>query len=718
MEHERAGGDKGKRATGKRKMEPESGKGKKIVDNGGIGNVKGDKAAATVDGQASDDDFVSQHKTKIPKVTVNNQKKDVISMGFGDFLEFKINDIPTRLGYWLLDRFDEETRILDVNGRRISITPDLVKNMLGVPMGDIHIEASDNADYRNPLIKQWKGQFRKDVKKFFNSHVVDAIVKNKRGGWMFKLNFLVLFFSTIGELNLSNTVNLRFLPCINNEDDIPKLDWCSYIIECLVRTKRAWNRNQHFNGPVILILVVYATLDTTIKHWSSDMLHKLEADMFQKVYVGDAAGDDRDVFEEVYDEEMEEDIGWEDDLFEDDASDGVPEDAEAMKKKAAAFLKRAGELIEMGDKVIDKGIEDNPDDHGFLELKELRDQLFVPRKFSDEPDVNEDEEAYEQCFTPEKGVNKKGSGAADECVFPFTQVAIAMSDELCREWSRNHQQIPTRLNFEDDEGFDLNVTQPPATQGKVVVDDLEADQVLLESLRDYVSQDPADVGGFTTPDHPILVGAHESNTSNRLSRFGRESMGSKSKEIVPVYPNPMPLNVLVPKVERARAQRKRLLPEVLRSPYMTREVSVVYGLDTHEKKVAQCFFSGRLQETDVVFKTPFVDGERVVLESLFPGIDVASGAIDLFTHVLKHAEKQRSKTTVMRLYCHTSMLTSDMVNWDYHRALQKFVENMDYVLNRSEYDTLDYVQLVFFPVIKGHHFFVVCMNIKDGVVQI
>ncbi|PWA87075.1 transcription factor, MADS-box [Artemisia annua] len=424
-------------------------------------------------------------------------------------------------------------------------------------------------------------------------------------------------------LKCSGTNGVR-LSCIIVKSSVPARKMCHQL-----------QRSTHNVQPMS---VVYATLDTAIKHWSSDMLHKLEADMFQKVYVGDAAGDDRDVFEEVYDEDMDEDIGWEDDLFEDDGSDGVPEDAEAMKKKAAAFLKRAGELIEMGVKVIDKGIEDNPDDHGFLELKELRDQLFVPRKFS--PDVNEDEEACEQCFTPEKGVNKKGSGAADECVFPFTQVALAMLDELCREWSRNHQQIPTRLNFEDDEGFDLNVTQPPATQGKVVVDDLEADQVLLESLRDYVSQDPADVGGFMTPDHPISVGAHESNTSNRLSRFGRESMGSKSKEIVPVYPNPMPLNVLVPKVERARAQRKRLLPEVLRSPYMTREVSV------------------------------------------------------------------RSKTTVTRLFCHTSMLTSDMVNWDYHRALQKFVENMDYVLNRSEYDTLDYVQLVFFPVIKGHHFFV------------
>ena len=193
-----------------------------------------------------------------------------------------------------------------------------------------------------------------------------------------------------------------------------------------------------------------------------------------------------------------------------------------MQKKASSYLKRAAELVDMADKVIDKGIEDKPYDHGFWELKELRDQLFFPRRYSNEPADNEDEEAYEERVTPEKGVNKKGSGAIDEYVFPFTQVygtpteAIAISDKVCREWERNHQQIPTRLNFEDDVDFDLNVTQPPATQGKGVDYDMEEDPVLLESLGEYVSQDPADGGGFTTPEHPIAAGAQDSNTSNRL----------------------------------------------------------------------------------------------------------------------------------------------------------------------------------------------------------
>ena len=67
-------------------------------------------------------------------------------------------------------------------------------------------------------------------------------------------------------------------------------------------------------------------------------------------------------------------------------------------------------------------------------------------------------------------------------------------------------------------------------------------------------------------------------------------------------------------------------------------------------------FNSCLYYSDVVFKTRFVDGERVVLESLYPGVDIAGGAIDLFTHLLNHAEKHRNKMTVTRLFCHTAML--------------------------------------------------------------
>ncbi|GKE32911.1 hypothetical protein Tco_1452233, partial [Tanacetum coccineum] len=252
------------------------------------------------------------------------QKQDVRDIGFGAFLEYKIKGVPKWLAYWLLDKFDEDTCSLNVNGRSIMITPDVVRNLLGVPIGDVHINARNETDFRNPLAHQWKAQFGKTIKRHYNTHVTNEIVEKGCSGWMFKINFLVLFFSTVGELNLNNTINLKFIQCINSEDDILKLDWCTYIIEYLIKTKRSWKQDGFYNGPIILLLIMYAHSDIPIKIWSSDMLNKLEADVLPK-----DDGGDTDVGEEAEHEVSdEEQVLEEDDVEEDYYSVGVPTDLE------------------------------------------------------------------------------------------------------------------------------------------------------------------------------------------------------------------------------------------------------------------------------------------------------------------------------------------------------------------------------------------------------
>ncbi|PWA57675.1 ulp1 protease family, C-terminal catalytic domain-containing protein [Artemisia annua] len=80
------------------------------------------------------------------------QREDVNEIGFGAVLRFSIKDVPTRLGYWLLDNFDEDRCVLNVDGKEISITRETVRDVLGIPMGDVPVEAVDEADFRHPLL--------------------------------------------------------------------------------------------------------------------------------------------------------------------------------------------------------------------------------------------------------------------------------------------------------------------------------------------------------------------------------------------------------------------------------------------------------------------------------------------------------------------------------------------------------------------------------------
>lgn len=184
------------------------------------------------------------------------QRQDVRDMGFGTVLGFRLKDIPTRLSYWLLDNFNEDTCVLYVDGKGISITRETVRDVLGIPMGNVYVESRDEADFRHPLVVEWKQQFGKQTR-YKHIPVEELIYTQTEGGWMFKLNFLVLYFTTIGEANRNATVNLRFLNCIQDENDIPGFDWCTYVLECLVRTKKNWVRNSHYCGPMIVLLVCY-----------------------------------------------------------------------------------------------------------------------------------------------------------------------------------------------------------------------------------------------------------------------------------------------------------------------------------------------------------------------------------------------------------------------------------------------------------------------------
>ncbi|GKD20435.1 hypothetical protein Tco_1222138 [Tanacetum coccineum] len=363
-------------------------------------------------------------------------------------------------------------------------------------------------------------------------------------------------------------------------------------------------------------------------------LNKLEADVFPKDYGGDTdVGEEAEL--EVSDEEQ---VLEEDDVEEDYYSVGVPTDLEAlgMKKYVSALLKKAGELVEMADEVLDQVTQMYGSPTGYGELQ----------------------------------------------------------DKVWEEWHRKVEQIPTRLNFNEADDIDFNVTQPPATQGKVVggaedENNMEEDESLLDAIRNYVSQETIKQDKFFTPDQTIGVREKESKTS----RFGTDSNEMvDSKAMVPAFSQPKPLNVLPGNFPYGRPKRRVVLPKVLRSPYVVREVSYICGISPHESRAANCLFS-RLIQIDIVFKMSHVDGPRSVLESLYLGVDVASGAIDLFTNVLNEAEKRKNIHTVNRLFCHTAMVTSDMRGWEYETACEKFNENMEDVLKNSLYKTIKGVEL-------------------------
>ncbi|KAJ0617505.1 putative phospholipase [Helianthus annuus] len=220
----------------------------------------------------------------------NAQKADITNMGFESIKSFSIHNIPTGLGYWLLVNYDHKRSELNVGDRVIEITPSKVHDVLGVPTGTIAVFEKRKPRKADAFREEWRNQFNQD--KITVKNVSDKLKSYRNGGTLFKLNFLVLFNSVMGETTkrMYPTVNHKFLASIMNEGDISSMDWCSYIITCLKRTKEEWNGTEPYNGPLTFLAVLYAheqqlkcspekAITSAIKYVTTDYLVDLESSM-------------------------------------------------------------------------------------------------------------------------------------------------------------------------------------------------------------------------------------------------------------------------------------------------------------------------------------------------------------------------------------------------------------------------------------------------------
>nr|GEU81929.1 hypothetical protein [Tanacetum cinerariifolium] len=286
--------------------------------------------------------------------------------------------------------------------------------------------------------------------------------------------------------------------------------------------------------------VLYASSYTPIKWCTSDVLKTLEKDKFPN-----DDGDNADVVQESEDEGLDEEHVREDNKFGEYGPDRVPTDVGLDEEHVR---------------------EDN-------KFREYR-----PDRVPTDVEIVDSHRNQETTKSP----------MIKHMITSTHHVMVEhnMKMPLLREMSYHS---PSCANFDDGANFDLNITQPLATQGKKVGDE----------------QEPQDVPEFKTPNQPKRASPKDRSTSRG-----------------------------------------------------------------------------------------YYDGPRCVLETLYPGIKIASWTIDMFTHVLNDTERSKNKQTTTRLFYHTAMLTSEMLKWKYSTALEKFNENMELVSGRSQYKRLDGVELI------------------------
>ncbi|KAJ0569881.1 hypothetical protein HanHA300_Chr05g0171681 [Helianthus annuus] len=165
--------------------------------------------------------FIEYHHTSLklrstPSVFMEGRRKftprqvaDVKSMGFGSVSDMEINNISTHLGYRLLVNYDEVLNVLNLGNHTIQITTDRVHKVFGIPKStNLVVEKNKPRKCFAATIDEFKNQW--PINRVTHWMVSNAIERQRKGGGLFKLNFLVYWDTIFVEITKSTTINQHF----------------------------------------------------------------------------------------------------------------------------------------------------------------------------------------------------------------------------------------------------------------------------------------------------------------------------------------------------------------------------------------------------------------------------------------------------------------------------------------------------------------------------
>ncbi|KAL4579723.1 hypothetical protein LXL04_015886 [Taraxacum kok-saghyz] len=195
-----------------------------------------------------DDDFVDvPGVSRIQKGKGKEVKKEVGAkdcvreMRFGTLLQSKLMDVPMKMCYYVLERLDVEKVKVVVENGMLNVSAQSVHDMLGLPLGGMSFKDMalvDEGDEESCMF-EWKAQFE-NIKDLRLKQLKNDILLTRAGDFNFRINFLVIFINTFCESTSMGKCNLNALYHIKKDTDISSINWCQYIVDCLVRTKGAY----------------------------------------------------------------------------------------------------------------------------------------------------------------------------------------------------------------------------------------------------------------------------------------------------------------------------------------------------------------------------------------------------------------------------------------------------------------------------------------------
>lgn len=189
-------------------------------------------------------------------------REKVQKLGFGNLLKISLNKLSSRgLVMWLMDKIDPDSMVINIkSGMTLSITPDVVHLVLGIPHGD-----GENVlpfEYKEQLAETTK--LRADLKaqkKLISIPDVLEVIKNSKDIELQVRCFLLILFNRLLLPTTSYYIGGKEIMMTKDLEKIGRIDWCNVVYEDLKRAIYLWkdgsitNKTKKILGCAVFLIV-------------------------------------------------------------------------------------------------------------------------------------------------------------------------------------------------------------------------------------------------------------------------------------------------------------------------------------------------------------------------------------------------------------------------------------------------------------------------------
>ncbi|GJV74862.1 hypothetical protein Tco_1506446 [Tanacetum coccineum] len=194
-----------------------------------------------------------------------NKQEDNMMVAYKAEAEAKVVEVKSKTN----ERKTLNSRMSPRNLKRVldSLTTTQQKRLKQMGFGEfqgkfdfyyVPVKSLKEKNLFDPVTAKWRGMVQEIVShdnKINISQLELFLCKLSKADWLFDIGFLSLFFSIFGQGNKDGTINERLIPYLDETDKIHQMDWCSYVLESLVKECTGFSASDRFSGLVLLLVV-------------------------------------------------------------------------------------------------------------------------------------------------------------------------------------------------------------------------------------------------------------------------------------------------------------------------------------------------------------------------------------------------------------------------------------------------------------------------------